>query len=149
PQLSKARIKSGRSLLDKATKGRAQSYVLISLSYHTHISLVLTHYLLEAAVWTESDAKLQIFVDFDAEFGRNMLQEIVNSQFFCWICQKVVGKFGNFENSSYLCTVRRNVLATPLSAGSKALQILLHLNKRLHHVWCGFFYCSYFLRNCR
>lgn len=30
------------------------------------------------------------------------------------------------------------VLATPLSAGSKALQILLHLNKRLHHVWCGF-----------
>ena len=44
-----------------------------------------------------------------------------------------------FGNNAYLCTVRMKVLATPLSAGSKALQILLHLNKRLHHVWCGFF----------
>jgi len=44
-----------------------------------------------------------------------------------------------FGNNVYLCTVRMKVLATPLSAGSKALQILLHLNKRLHHVWCGFF----------
>ena len=32
-----------------------------------------------------------------------------------------------------------NVLAMPLNAGSKALQILLHLNKRSHHVWCDFF----------
>ena len=35
-------------------------------------------------------------------------------------------------------------LATPLSAGSKALQILLHLNKRLHHLWCGFFIARIF-----
>ena len=44
-----------------------------------------------------------------------------------------------FGNNAYLCIVRTKVLATPLSAGSKALQILLHLNKRLHHVWCVFF----------
>ena len=44
-----------------------------------------------------------------------------------------------YQKSTYLCGVRMKVLATPLSAGSKALQILLHLNKRLHHVWCGFF----------
>ena len=50
----------------------------------------VTHYLLEAAVWTESDAKLQIFVDFDAEFDRNMLQEVANWQFFCRRCQNVV-----------------------------------------------------------
>ena len=47
---------------------------------------------LEAAARTESDAKLQIFVDFDAGFGRNMLQEVANWQFFCRRCQKVVGK---------------------------------------------------------
>jgi len=63
---------------------------LYLLSLHTHISLVITKYLLKAAVWTESDAKLQIFVDFDAEFGRNMLQEVANCQFFCRRCQKVV-----------------------------------------------------------
>jgi hypothetical protein len=51
---------------------------------------VITKYLLEAAVWTESDAKLQIFVDFGAEFGRNMLHEVANWQFFCRRCQKVV-----------------------------------------------------------
>ena len=34
-----------------------------------------------------------------------------------------------FGNNAYLCSVRTKVLATPLSAGSKALQILLHLNK--------------------
>ena len=77
-------------------------------------------------------AKLQISADFSAEFGKNMTEDVANWQFFCRRCQKVVGKFGNFENSSYLCSVRRIVLATPLSAGSKALQILLHLNKRLH-----------------
>ena len=48
-------------------------------------------------------------------------------------------KFGSYQKNTYLCNVRMKVLATPLSAGSKALQILLHLNKRLHHVWCGFF----------
>ena len=42
------------------------------------------------------------------------------------------------------------VLAMPLSAGSKALQILLHLNKRLHHLWCGFFIARIFYGNaCR
>ena len=40
-----------------------------------------------------------------------------------------------------------HILATPLSAGSKALQILLHLNKRLHHVWCGFFIARIFCGN--
>ena len=61
---------------------------------------------LEAAVWTESDAKLQIFVDFGAGFGRNMTEGVANWQFFFCRCQKVVGKFGNFENSSYLCIVK-------------------------------------------
>jgi hypothetical protein len=51
---------------------------LYLLSLHTHTPLAITHYFLEAAVWTESDAKLQIFVDFGAEFGRNMLQEVAN-----------------------------------------------------------------------
>lgn len=46
--------------------------------------------------------------------------------------------------NAYLCTVRMKVLAKPLSAGSKALQTLLHLNKRLYHVWCGFFHDSIF-----
>ena len=50
-----------------------QSYVLISLSLHTHTPLVITKYLLEAAVRTESDAKLQISVDFGAGFGRKIL----------------------------------------------------------------------------
>jgi hypothetical protein len=59
---------------------------LYLLSLHTHTPLVITHYFLEAAVWTESDAKLQIFVDFGAEFGRNMLHEVANCQFFCWRC---------------------------------------------------------------
>jgi hypothetical protein len=90
-------------------------------------------------------AKLQISVDFGAEFGRNMTGKVANWHFFCWRCQKEVAKFGKFDNSSYLCSVRRIVLATPLSAGSKALQILLHLNKRLHHVWCGFFLLFVFL----
>jgi hypothetical protein len=63
---------------------------LYLLSLHTHTPLVITHYFLEAAVWTESDAKLQIFVDFGAEFGRNMLHEVANWQFFCRRCQKVV-----------------------------------------------------------
>ena len=31
-----------------------------------------------------------------------------------------------YQKSTYLCGVRMKVLATPLSAGSKALQILLH-----------------------
>jgi hypothetical protein len=60
---------------------------------------------LEAAARTESDAKLQISVDFSARFGRNMLQEVANCQFFCRICQKVVAEFGKFENSSYLSSV--------------------------------------------
>jgi len=37
PNYRTTRIKSGRSLLCKATRGRAQSYVLISLSVHWHI----------------------------------------------------------------------------------------------------------------
>jgi len=72
------------------SKVDVQSYVLISLSLHTHISLVITKYLLKAAVWTESDAKLQIFVDFGAGFGRNMLQDVANCQFFCRRCHNVV-----------------------------------------------------------
>jgi hypothetical protein len=31
-------------------------------------------------------AKLQISIDFSAGFGRNMLQEVANWQFFCWRC---------------------------------------------------------------
>ena len=42
--------------------------------------------------------------------------------------KKVASKFGGFKNSSYLCTVRTLVLTTPLSAGSKTLSPLLHLN---------------------
>jgi len=53
---------------------------------------VITKYLLKAAVRTESDAKLQISVDFGAGFGRNMLQEVANWQFFCCICHNVVEK---------------------------------------------------------
>lgn len=34
--------------------------------------------------------------------------------------------FGSLLAYSYLCTVRMNVLATPLSAGSKPLSTLLH-----------------------
>jgi hypothetical protein len=34
-------------------------------------------------------AKLQISVDFSAGFGRNMLQEVANCQFFCRRCRKV------------------------------------------------------------
>ena len=41
---------------------------------------------------------------------------------------------------STFCIVKKNFLTTPLSAGSKALQILLHLNKRLHHAWCDFLF---------
>jgi hypothetical protein len=63
---------------------------LYLLSLHTHTPLVITHYSLEAAVWTESDAKLQISVDFGAGFGRNMLQEVANWQFFCRRCHNVV-----------------------------------------------------------
>jgi len=64
------------------SKVDVQSYVLISLSVHTHTPLVITHYFLEAAVWTESVAKLQIFVDFGAGFGRNMTEDVANCQFF-------------------------------------------------------------------
>jgi len=64
-------------------------------------------------------AKLQIPVDFSAGYGRNMLQEVAYCQFFCWRRQKVVGKFGKFENSFYISTVRGNALATVLSAASK------------------------------
>ena len=80
PQLSK----------DKNQKWTSSLMPLYLLSLHTHTPLVITHYFLEAAVWTESDAKLQIFVDFGAEFGRNMLHEVANWQFFCRRCQKVV-----------------------------------------------------------
>ena len=40
--------------------------------------------------WSNFTKFLQIFVDFGAEFGRNMLREVANWQFFCWRCQKVV-----------------------------------------------------------
>ena len=35
-------------------------------------------------------------------------------------------KFGSEGKNAYLCSVRTLVLTTPLSAGSKALSILLH-----------------------
>jgi hypothetical protein len=54
-------------------------------------------------------------------------------------------KFGIYKNTSYLCNVRTIVLTTPLSAGSKALSILLQLKATLK----GGFYFSYFLRNNR
>ena len=60
------------------------------------------------------------------------------------LTKKNAKKFGSSEKTPYLCIVKTQVLATPLSAGSKALQILLHLNKRLHHVWCGFFIARIF-----
>ena len=61
---------------------------------------------LEAAVRTESDAKLQIFIYFSAGFGRNVTEEVANCQFFFCRCQKVVGKFGSFDNSFYFCNVK-------------------------------------------
>ena len=78
---------------------------LYLLSLHTHTPLVITHYFLEAAVWTESDAKLQIFVDFDAEFDRNMRGDVANCQFFSRRCQKVMAKFGSLLVYSYFCIV--------------------------------------------
>ena len=62
--------------------------------------------------------------------------------------KKSLKKLGIFRNNVYLCTVRMHILATPLSAGSKALQILLHLNKKAASCMVRLFYCSYFLRNC-
>ena len=55
------------------------------------------------------------------------------------VIQRNHKKFGGIKENVFLCSVKKKFLATPLSAGSKALSILLHLNKRLHHVWCGFF----------
>jgi hypothetical protein len=72
---------------------------LYLLSLHTHTPLVITHYSLEAAVWTESDAKLQIFVDFGAEFGRNMLQEVAN----CHFSAGDVRKWWKFSNKMLCC----------------------------------------------
>ena len=69
---------------------------LYLLSLHTHTPLVITHYFLEAAVWTESDAKLQISVDFGAEFGRNMLQDVANCQFFLPKMSESGGKIWKF-----------------------------------------------------
>ena len=40
-------------------------------------------------------------------------------------------RFGDKRKYSYLCSVKMNILTTPLSAGSKALLILLHLKS--HH----------------
>ena len=73
------------------SKVDVQSYVLISLFFHTHISLVFTHYLLEAVFWMESDAKLQISFEFSAGFDRNMTEEVANFQFLCCRCLKMVG----------------------------------------------------------
>ncbi len=81
PQLSK----------DKNQKWMSSLMSLYLLSLHTHTPLVITHYFLEAAVRTESDAKLQISVDFGAGFDRNMTEEVANFRFFCWRCLKMVG----------------------------------------------------------
>jgi hypothetical protein len=51
-------------------------------------------------------AKLQISVDFGAGFGRNMTEDVANWQFSCCRYQKVVGKFGSFDNSFYFCNVK-------------------------------------------
>ena len=72
-----------------------------------------------------ASAKLQNSFDFCARFGRNVTEDVANWQFFCRRCQKEVEKLGNIENSFYLSIVRRNGLATVLSAASKALQMPL------------------------
>ena len=47
------------------------------------------------------------------------------------------------EKSYYLCSVRLGGLTTPLSAGSKALSILLHLKS---HLRVAFFIFVFFFR---
>ncbi len=54
--------------------------------------------------------------------------------------KKSLKKLGMFGNNAYLCIVRTKVLATLLSAGSKALQILLHLNKKAASCMVRLFY---------
>ena len=52
--------------------------------------------------------------------------------------QIILKKFGTFMISLYLCSVRTNVLTTPLSAGSKTLSPLLHFRSHLFG-WLLFF----------
>ena len=72
------------------SKVDVQSYVLISLSIHTHISLVITHYLMESAVWTESVANLRKVFDF--------------KYFLLVFQQKNLRIVCRFKKKHYLCT---------------------------------------------
>ena len=74
------------------SKVDVQSYVLISLSIHTHISLVITHYLMESAVWTESVAKLRKIFDF--------------KYFLLVFQQKIFRIVCRFKKMHYLCRMK-------------------------------------------
>ena len=54
------------------------------------------------------------------------------------LVQKIFKRLASLDNYSYLCTVRTNVLTTPLSAGSKTLSPLLHFRSHLFG-WLLFF----------
>jgi len=71
-------------------------------------SISLTSFLSPLTSKTEASelVKLQIFIYFSAGFGRNMLQDVANCQFFSRRCQKVVEKFGSLLAYSYLCIVK-------------------------------------------
>ena len=64
----------------------------------------------------EPDAKVQNLLEKRAFLGKKV--------------KKVTRFLAKLKLNAYLCIVRMKFLATPLSAGSKALQILLHLNKK-------------------
>jgi len=63
---------------------------LYLLSLHKHTPLVITHYFLEAAVWTESDAKLRKVFDF--------------KYFLLVFQQKIFRIVCRFKKMHYLCT---------------------------------------------
>jgi len=80
PQLSK----------DKNQKWTSSLMSLYLLSLHKHTPLVITHYFLEAAVWTESDAKLRKVFDF--------------KYFLLVFQQKIFRIVCRFKKMHYLCT---------------------------------------------
>ena len=71
------------------SKVDVQSYVLKSFTLHTHIPLVITHYLLEVAVRTESVAKLRKVFDF--------------KYFLLVFQQKILKIVCRFKKMHYLC----------------------------------------------
>ena len=74
-----------------------------------HDTIFLTrycHYLAKEGLDVITVITDMCFIDFCAEFGRNMTGEVANCQFLCWRCQKVVEKFGSLLAYSYLCIVK-------------------------------------------